>query len=85
MALWGRADPQLREVVWFSLRCRALALLLQASLSSSQRGSAGPCCPQAPPFSPPELHELVLHNGEIIFSGEPTGHLHPGVLLMGCS
>ncbi|XP_066060681.1 GPI mannosyltransferase 2 [Chamaea fasciata] len=30
MELWGRADPQLREVVWFSLRCRALALLLQA-------------------------------------------------------
>ncbi|XP_038017039.1 GPI mannosyltransferase 2 isoform X2 [Motacilla alba alba] len=30
MELWSRADPQLREVVWFSLRCRALALLLQA-------------------------------------------------------
>ncbi|XP_066420925.1 GPI mannosyltransferase 2 isoform X2 [Molothrus aeneus] len=30
MELWSRADPQLREVVWFALRCRALALLLQA-------------------------------------------------------
>ncbi|CAN8200439.1 unnamed protein product [Coccothraustes coccothraustes] len=30
MELWSRADPQLREVVWFALRCRGLALLLQA-------------------------------------------------------
>ncbi|XP_039589582.1 GPI mannosyltransferase 2 isoform X1 [Passer montanus] len=30
MELWSRADPQLREVVCFALRCRALALLLQA-------------------------------------------------------
>lgn len=84
MELWGRADPQLREVVWFSLRCRALALLLQASLSSGHRGSAGLCCSQAPPFSTPEVRELVLHDGEIIFSREPIGCLHPWVLLTGC-
>lgn len=66
MELWSRADPQLREVVWFSVRCRALALLLQASLSSSL-SSAGLCCSA---FSAPESQELVLHNGEIT-SGEP--------------
>lgn len=53
MELWSREDPQLREVVWFAGRCRALALLLQASLSSSQRGFAGVCCSQAAPFSTP--------------------------------
>ncbi|NXA94212.1 PIGV mannosyltransferase, partial [Melanocharis versteri] len=31
MELWSRVDPQLREVVWFAGRCRALALLLQAT------------------------------------------------------
>lgn len=77
MELWSRADPQLREVVWFSVRCRALALLLQASLSSLLSGLL------LSGFSPHEIHELVLHKGEIL-SGEPTDRLQPRVLLAGC-
>ncbi|XP_062364970.1 GPI mannosyltransferase 2 isoform X2 [Cinclus cinclus] len=49
MELWSRADPQLREVVWFSLRCRALALLLQAVFNLLIPDHA------ADAFSPPRL------------------------------
>ncbi|XP_063033302.1 GPI mannosyltransferase 2 [Melospiza melodia melodia] len=47
MELWSRADPQLREVVWFALRCRALALLLQAVFNALIPDHA------ADAFSPP--------------------------------
>ncbi|XP_056365083.1 GPI mannosyltransferase 2 isoform X2 [Oenanthe melanoleuca] len=49
MELWSRADPQLREVVCFSLRCRALALLLQAVFNLLIPDHA------ADAFSPPRL------------------------------
>ncbi|XP_068028661.1 GPI mannosyltransferase 2 [Anomalospiza imberbis] len=49
MERWSRADPQLREVVWFALRCRALALLLQAVFNLLIPDHA------ADAFSPPRL------------------------------
>lgn len=44
MELVSRRDPHLREVVWFAACCRALTLLLQASLPFLNQRRCDICC-----------------------------------------
>ncbi|NWI57326.1 PIGV mannosyltransferase, partial [Calyptomena viridis] len=57
MELVRREEPQLREVVWFAVRCRALTLLLQASLLPPALFNLLIPDHAADAFSPPRLSE----------------------------
>lgn len=79
MEVESRTDPHLREVVWFAVRCRALTLLLQASLLFPSQSCCDIRCLLLPGFSfQCALSWLVLPGWETISScGEPTDQLHP--------